>query len=59
MPPVDPKAARQLRSLPSRHIATKRGRCHLSVPASPASDLDDSLDDDYPLAVYRNQETHP
>ena len=55
MPPVDPKATRQLRNLPKGDIATPSQpihesthgrRCNNSAPASLEPDLDYSLDDD-------------
>ena len=67
MPPMDQTVRRQLRNLPSRHIATPvqliqqsahGRRYHNIAPARLASDLDDSSDDDLPLVAFRNQKTH-
>ena len=63
MPPMDPTATGQLRNLPSRHNATQLTPIQQSALArrcynSAAVSLIPDLDDDYPLASYRNQEIH-
>ena len=67
IPPMGPTATRQLRNIPSRHIATPSqpiqqstlgGSSHNNAPTSLAPDLDDSLDNDQPLAANRNQKTN-
>ena len=66
MPPVDPTAAGQLRSLPNRHIATPLqpapqpalGRRHQNItPKSPGPDKNNSSGVALPLAAYTHQDT--